>query len=125
MDDQPFATIYQLKERWPDLPPADEELAKTMLADASTIIQASLPADHTVSSQMLTLVVCQMVRRALATSSVPEGVTSVSQTVGPFNTQMGFSSSSNNLYLTRAEKKLLGIGQQRASTVDLLAGGHK
>lgn len=118
---EPYATVAQLKERWPDMPDIDEKYIKVLLADASTLLRTQIPAGQTADEDVRTMITCQMVRRALATSTVPEGVTSVSQTVGPFATQMGFSgNSSNTLYLTRAEKRLLGIGVQRAGNVDLL-----
>lgn len=118
---EPYATLEQLKERWPDMPDIDDKYAQVLLTDASTLLRTQIPAGQTVDEDVRTMITCQMVRRALATSTVPEGVTSVSQTVGPFATQMGFSgNSSNTLYLTRAEKRLLGIGVQRAGNVDLL-----
>lgn len=118
---EPYATLEQLKERWPDMPDIDDKYAQVLLADASTILRAQFRPGQVIDEDVRTMITCQMVRRALSTSTVPEGVTSVSQTVGPFATQMGFSgNSSNTLYLTRAEKRLLGIGVQRAGNIDLL-----
>lgn len=121
----PVAVVDDLKSRWPDFPEGNEELAETLLNDAAILIQAHLPADANPDSELLKLVVCQMVKRIMATSTLPEGVTSVSQTVGPFATQMGFSNNSSSLFLTKAEKKLLGIGIQQASNIDLLGGADE
>lgn len=116
----PIVTVHDLKARWPDFPLGAEPTAETHLADALAIITAQLPAGRQVSHQLIELVACQMVKRVMATSTLPEGVTSVAQTVGPFSTQMGFAPSNASLFLTKAEKKLLGIGAQRASSFDLL-----
>lgn len=116
----PIVTVNDLKARWQDFPLGAEPAAEIHLADALAIINAQLPAAHNVSHQLIELVACQMVKRFMAVSALPEGVTSVSQTVGPFATQMGFSPNNQALFLTKAEKKLLGIGAQRASSIDLL-----
>lgn len=120
----PLATLEQLQARWPDMPSGSAEHAKTLLADASALVRAHLPAGHIVDQAVLVMVVCQIVRRAMSAPALPEGATSISQTAGPFTTALGFGTAGNNnaLYLTRAEKRLLGAGRQRAFTVDLLDG---
>lgn len=120
----PMATVNQLRARWPDMPAGSDAHAQVLLADASALVEANLGAGATLDPAIAVMVVCQMVRRAMASSALPEGATSISQSAGPFTTALGFSSpgSQNALYLTRAEKKLLGAGRQRAFTFDLLDG---
>lgn len=122
----PLATVEDLKMRWPDMPLGSGPHAETLLTDASALIRSQLPANQPLDEQVALMIVCQMVRRAMATPAIPEGATSISQSAGPFATTLGFSSggSNNSLYLTRAEKKLLGIGRQRAGSFDLLGGTH-
>lgn len=123
MSNAPYATKEDLQKRWIDMPAMDPEHVDAVLSDASTLLRAQLPPIHKVNQEILEMITCQIARRALATSTVPEGVTSVSQTVGPFATQMGFNANnSGSLYLTKAEKKLLGIGRQTADNIDLLGG---
>lgn len=115
-------TVDDLKDRWPDFPAGAEQTASTLLRDATEIIEASLPTGVEASNAQVVIVACAMVKRVMAQATLPEGVTSVSQTVGPFATQMGFTANSGGLYVSRAEKKLLGIGGQRAGVIDLLGG---
>lgn len=118
----PYAATSDLMARWPDMPQGSEPHAKVLLADASALIRASLPAGASVDKRVAVMVVCQMVRRAMTATPLPDGATSISQTQGPFTTSLGFGAggNSNALYLTRAEKKLLGAGRQRAASIDLL-----
>lgn len=120
----PLVTVSQLHARWPDMPAGSDDHANVLLADASAMVRAAVGAGVPVDGQVAVVVVCQMVRRAMAAPALPDGATSISQSAGPFTTALGFSSpgSQNALYLTRAEKKLLGAGKQRAFTVDLLDG---
>lgn len=117
-----LATVQDLKLRWPDMPLGSEPHAQALLADASALVLSQLPADHQPPPHVAMMVVCQMVKRAMATPALPDGATSISQTAGPFATTLGFSAPGTNasLYLTRVEKKLLGIGKQRAGNIDLL-----
>lgn len=117
-----IVTVDDLKTRWPELPAGSETTASTLLEDAVTIITAQKPAETKINPDLLVMVACQMVKRAMATSTLPEGVTSVSQTVGPFATQMGFTANSSALFVTKAEKKLLGLSTQRAASIDMLGG---
>lgn len=119
-------TVTDLKARWPDMPLGSDVHAATLIEDASALLIASLAPDSQPNRAVVVMIICQMVRRAMATPAIPEGATSISQSAGPFATTLGFSSggSNNSLYLTRAEKKLLGIGRQRAGSFDLLGGTH-
>jgi len=120
----PFATLVDLAARWRPVTDAETVVAESLLADASTIIRAEAPnidariEGDRVLGAVARLVVCAMVRRAMSTpAGIPEAATQVSKMMGPFSASMTLSD--RNLYLTKPERKRLGI-RPRATTIDTL-----
>lgn len=58
----------------------------------------------------------------MGSDSIPGGVSSMSTTDGPFTQQFSYANPQGDLYLTKTERKSLGVGVGRAFEVDLLAG---
>lgn len=122
-----FATVQDLEARWKPLNDGDDDRAATLLGDASMLIRSMKPgADERagtdpVFAASLKVVVCAVVKRGMQAPSGMEGVGQFQQTGGPFSQNLTFSNPTGDLYLTKAEKKRLGIGGQRAFSVDLLA----
>lgn len=126
-----FATTEDLEARWRPLSTAEKATAAVLLGDASAMIRAECPdidarlvavppatvpeLDPTVPR----MVVCAVVKRAMLASAASDGapVTAVQQTAGPFSQSLTMANPTGDLYLTRAEKRVLGCGAQTATTI--------
>lgn len=120
-DPQAFATVADLRARWPEL--EDKERAAVLLEDAAVRIRAALDeAGIDVEDKcaaLLKIISCSMVRRAMF-SDVEIG--GMQQTAGTYNGSFNFTNPTGALYLTGDEKRLLGIGKQRISSISPLTG---
>lgn len=114
-----YATPDDLKARYPSVgADATEDIMRAVLGDATDLIRTAL-GDATPSDATLRRVCCEVAARAIAgSSSGMLGATQGSTTVGPTSQSLTFSQGSGELYLTRAEKQSLGIGQA-AFSVDM------
>lgn len=119
---EPFATVEDLKDRWPDMPAGSESYAGTLLEDASQFIVDTVPTALEASKNTRRRIVCAVVRRSM---SGPEllGMEQVQQSAGPFQFSHRPVNPHGDFYLTRVEKKALGDGRQQAYEIDLLNGG--
>ncbi|MFD6093979.1 Gp19/Gp15/Gp42 family protein [Oerskovia sp. NPDC060338] len=119
-----YATVEQLLLRWPGLPAESHQRAQTLLEDAAVHLDAEkvpvvgdggdvtdLPARRMIS--------CAMVERAMKADGSRAGVTQGSQTFGPFAESVTYANPTGDLYLTKAERKLLGVGKQQAFTISM------
>lgn len=119
---EPFATLLDLKAR--GTCPPDEGVAQALLSDASALLRAELPTiddridEGKLDPSLPRMVVCQMVARAIGTSDAALGMTQVQTTTGPFSGGFTVSNPGNRLWLSKADRRLLGIGRQRAFMVD-------
>lgn len=124
----PFAALSDLEARWRPMQDTTEgSRAATLLDDASMMIRSQKPtadshaASDPVFAASLKIVTCAVVKRAMQAPAGMEGVGQFQQSGGPFSQNLTFSNPGGDLYLTKAEKKRLGIGGQRAFSIDLLA----
>lgn len=117
----PFATVQELKDRWPDLPVGGEDHAETLLEDASQFILDVYPSAAGVSPSTRRRVVCSVVRRAMQSDqSDMGGMASVSMTAGPYTTQQTAANPTGDFFLTKQEKLALGGGgRQKAFGVQV------
>lgn len=114
-DSQPFATVDDLAARWHTLTAAESSIAQTLLDDASDVIRTTIPGWADASTATLKRVTCAMVKRAMiAADNV--GVSQASETVGPFANSWTFSNPGGDLYLTKMEKRSLGVSGQTTSS---------
>lgn len=122
-----FATHADLADRWRTLSSAEQARADVLLGDASAIIRATVRGiDAKIAAGDLDALVpksvaCAMVKRAMQGPVDLDGVTQTQQSAGPFSQNVSFANPSGDLYLTKSEKQRLGIGVQRAFSIDLLA----
>lgn len=119
-----YAQTTDLEARWRPLTTEEVTRATTLLLDAAIRIDATCPppAEPTEAELRARLIVsCDMVKRAMASGLGP-AVTQESQTRGPFTGQRTYANPTGDLYLTKADKKLLGCSVQRAGNVSLLGG---
>lgn len=111
----PFATHADLEARWRTLSTAEGTRADVLLGDASALILDLSPdVEDWASATTLKAIVCAMVKRVMQGPVDFDGVTQAQQAAGPFSQGVSFANPSGDLYLTKAEKKRLRIGTQRA-----------
>lgn len=108
-----FASYTDIEARWRTLTADEQARATTLLGDASNMLLALVRVDESDGQQqaLLKQVCCSMVIRSLvAGESTAFGVDNMQATMGPFSQQMHFTNPNGDLYLTKSEKHLLGIG---------------
>ena len=114
----PFATVADYEARYGEV--EDEARVSALLQDATNII-ASQPGfcdkdrDETWWG-VLETVACAMVHRSMMAGSYA-GLSSVSQGAGGYTASVGVYNPGGDLYLTRNERKALGIGGARIGLV--------
>lgn len=121
----PFATLAHLKERWPDMPAGTDATAEILLEDASQFILDIAPAAKDAHPNTRKRVVCAVVKRSMAVPAEYEGLSNVQMGAGPYQRSGTVANAHGDFYLTRLEKKALGVGKQRAGDLDLLAGSRR
>lgn len=118
-----YATVSDLEARWRPLTETETTRAGTLLDDAAVRIDVvrPLPEVHTQADlDARKIVSCEMVKRAMMSPTGDGfGVTRTSESVGPFQRSLDFSNPTGDLYLTKADKILLGGGNQRAFTIPM------
>lgn len=119
-----YATPADLAARWRPLTPDEQTKATVLLEDASVMIDgrcppppiggpliADLPARKIVS--------CRMVKRAMLAAADAPSVDSSSMAAGPFSQTLHYVTPSADLYLSKEDLRLLGVGRQQAFTVSM------
>lgn len=115
-----FATVSDLEARWRDLTTAEETQATVLLDDAAAYLKALVEVDTSDTEQaaLLLAISCNMVRRSMSTiSSDAFGVTDATATMGPFSQHLAYSNPSGDMYITKAERALLGIGTAKFGSI--------
>ena len=114
----PFATVEDYEARYGEV--EDEARVSALLQDATNII-ASQPGfcdknrDDTWWG-VLETVTCAMVHRSMMAGSYA-GLSNVSQGAGGYTASVAVYNPGGDLYLTRNEKRALGIGGARIGSV--------
>ena len=127
---EPFATIDDLEAEWRPLSPDEVETAGRRLATASLLIRRIKPTidDEIVHDEVLrevvTFVVCDMVKNSMNTAEVPSGVSQFTNSTGPFSQTMQFTNPGEDLYFKKIHRRLLGLDDE-SFTVDLLGGSSR
>ena len=106
-----YADVSDLEVRWRTLTDDEQARAEALLDDASAMLDAYVTVDETDEQQMklLKIVVCNMVERAMSTGGDIFGVTQQSMTAGPYAQTFNYANPTGDLYITKSEKRLLGI----------------
>lgn len=127
----PYATVRDVAERTlhdgsgPALSAVEEAVAAVLLGDAELRIAARVPSLHAdveaglLDEGAVVAVEAAMVRRALDRSRLPDGVTGMTETVGPYSRQVRYERARDALVLTVDDLTLLGHGGGRAFTVSM------
>jgi hypothetical protein len=123
-----YALVSDLRRRWPGLPdtPEAEARAAALLDDAAVDLDAEKPPELNADGVVTDLaarrkISCAMVERAMKPDDTSQpGVTQQATTMGPFSKSFTFANPTGDLYLTKQERRLLGVLKQRAASIDLL-----
>lgn len=115
----PFATLTELKERWPDFPLGADAHATVLLDDASQFILDTVPTAGAATPSTRRRIVCAVVRRSMPDADGLAGMETLQQSGGPFQVTMKPVNPSGDFYLTKQERKALGDGAQRAFGVQV------
>lgn len=121
-----YADVSDVEDRWRTLSAPERTRAGFLLDDAAVEMDSvCLPSDPPTPTELAARMVvsCRMVKRAMATPGGIEGigVESIQAGAGPFQETQKFANPSGDLYLTKADKGLLGCGRQVAFTVPLIS----
>lgn len=115
-----YATYEDLEARWRPLTTDDQGRADILLGDAAVRLDVECPPSDPITVQEAharLIVSCEMVKRAMANPG-GIGVTSTQQGAGPYQETNQFSNPTGDLYLTKADRKMLACGQ-RAFTISM------
>lgn len=110
----PFATVDELKDRWPDFPSGREDQAEKLLEDASQFILDTVPAAVNAHMRTRRRVVVSVVKRVMVRDAEDLGVQQKTISTGPFSDTRQLSNPDSDFYLTRQERRSLGEGKQVA-----------
>lgn len=120
-----YATVDDVVLRWRALSDAEVVVASALLEDAAVMIRSVVPnletrvADGDLDPEALKIVSCRMVKRSMQAPAGFEGVSQFNQTAGPFSQATQFANPAGDMWLAKADRKLLGVGGSRAFTVDM------
>lgn len=124
-----FAEADDLQARWRTLSQEEKDRATVLLEDAATWLAvwfkaygdlAVLASADSQLAEMLKILSCSMVRRAMTTGAI-EGAQSIYQVMGPFSSQVAFKNPDGNLYIYESERdavlSLLGANATGAVSI--------
>lgn len=132
-----YASLADLKTHWPKLPAEDEADAEQKLHEASVEIRGNYPdldqrlsvpvADGGMDPDIPRLVVCRMVKRSMDVSedAPPPGMESFTVGTGPYQFGGKMSNPDGNIYLTAADKRLLGRSKPKGKAFTIVPGGYR
>ena len=123
-----FADVSDIESRWRELSTDEEARATTLIDDASAMLSALVAVDETDEEQaeLLEMVCCNMVIRAMSASEYDAfGASQMTMTAGPYSQQWTYTNPSGDMFITKMEKRLLGISTSYIGTIrPMMAGEH-
>ena len=121
-----FATVQDVQDRWRALTPTEQTQASNLLDDAAVIIRSECPdVDSRIDDGVLDpggplLVSVRLVKRSMQSMTAGlDNVNRLDNTAGPFSTSATFANPHGDMFLTKADRKLLGCSGQSAHMIDL------
>ena len=122
-----YAEVSDLEART-TRPMSDDEraVASALLDDASAMLTALAgPPEDDDRCALMTMVACNMVQRAMsATDAGLFGVTQSTMTAGPYTQSQTYSNPAGDMYLTKTEKRMLGVSQGYIGSIRPMIGRH-
>ena len=123
-----FAEVSDIEARWHPLSSEEQERAEVLLEDASAMLSELVKVDESDEEQadLLKIVSCNMVIRSMsATEHDSFGATNMSMTAGPYQQSFTYSNPTGDMFLTKMEKRLLGITSNFIGYIrPMMAGEH-
>lgn len=123
-----YALVSDIEARWRDLSTAEEVRASVLIDDASAMLEQLVDVDASDAKQaaLLKTVCCNMVIRAMSASEYDAfGASQMSMTAGPYTQQFTYVNPSGDMYLTKMEKRLLGVTSSYITSIrPMMAGDH-
>lgn len=117
-----YASHADIEARWRELSATEEAQADTLCDDASAIIDALVTVDES-KLELAKVVVCNMVIRAMSASqSDAYGLSQSSMTAGPYTQSWSYANPSGDMYLTKLDRQMLGIGQGYIGCIPVKVG---
>lgn len=119
-----FATLEDLEKRRGELSADETEKAATLLEDAAAYLYALVDIDpaNEEQAELLKIVSCNMVIRAMDAGGDMYGVESASMTAGVYSETRQFANPAGDMYLTKMEKRLLGVTTSYIGTIRPMIG---
>lgn len=123
-----YAEVSDIELRWHELDSDEQSRAAVLIDDASAMLDALVNVDTSDDEQLelLKMVCCNMVIRAMSASEADSyGASNMSMTAGVYTQSWTYSNPTGDMYLTKMEKRLLGISSAYISSIrPMLAGEH-
>lgn len=120
-----YATLDDLEARRGVLTTDEREKAAALLDDAAAILDGLVTVDGSEEQETLLMIVsCNMVSRALSTTPDAYGVSSLSTTAGVYSESLQYANPSGDMYLTKLEKRLLGVTTSYIGYIRPIIGVH-
>lgn len=123
-----YAEVSDIELRWHELNSDEQSRAAVLIDDASAMLDALVTVDTENAEQreLLNMVCCNMVIRALsATASDAFGVSNATMTAGAYSQSWTYANPSGDMYLTKLEKRLLGVTSSYIGTIrPMMRGEH-
>lgn len=115
-----YADVSDIEARWRALSTDEQARAAVLLDDASVQLSRLVTVDDSDQQQLaaLKMVSCNMVIRVMsAGTSAAFGATNASMTGGPYTQSWTYEAPTGDMYLTKAEKALLGVSAMIVGTI--------
>lgn len=120
-----YAELSDYELRHGSVEPEDLQLVETLLGDAATMLDGLVEVvdgdEH--QAEVLKIVSCNMVSRCMAADTA--GVDQVSYTMGPFAQSAHYANPGGDMWLTKREREMLGIGGFKLGTIRPHVGGGR
>lgn len=122
-----FATVEDLEQRWRPLSDDERKRAAVAIEDATAFIASQADTDRS-SVGVLRAVCCAVAKRQMMPSAVSFGgqemepLKQLSYTGGPYTLSGTPVNPTGDMYLTSAEKGMLGVGSCSAFFIEPLIG---
>ena len=107
-----FAEVSDVEARWRPLTDAEAAKCAALLDDASALIASLVDVESRDEGfrELARMAACSMVQRAMSTAAADGyGVTQQSMTAGPYTQSWSYGGQTGDLYLTKSERRMLGV----------------
>lgn len=109
-----YATVDDLEAGWRELTAKEKARAEVLLERASALID-SLTDTTNIDKVVLTTVCCSVVQRVMQVDDYDGiGLSRENITAGSYIQSYTYANPSGDMYLTKTEKQLLGLGKNAA-----------